>query len=337
MSQEEYKLVRLSRRPEGAPELDDFDIIDRPVPAPRANEVLVRTLFLSVDPYMRSRMRESWTVGEVMKAGVVGEVVESNANGFTAGDIVTGSGYLQELEWAEYTLATPGELRHVRTGAAPLSTALGVLGMPGRTAYFGMLDIGNPTPGETVAVSGAAGAVGSVAGQIASLAGCRVIGIAGSEEKIEWITGELGFDAGVNYRATNRLDRAIEDACPSGVDVYYDNVGGEITDAVVDRLNHRARIAVCGQIAHYNEDETPTGPRILPRIDHARIEDFTVSDFTHRYDEANERLIEWVDGGEISYRHTVTEGLENAPKAFLGLFDGENIGKQLVKVSSHTD
>ena len=323
--------IRLARRPTGAPERSDFEVVETPVPSPAAHEVLVRTRYLSVDPYMRSRMRGAWDVGSVLRGGVVGEVVESRAEAFEAGDLVTGSGSLQELEWATYTLATASDLRPVETGEVPVSTALGVLGMPGRTAYFGTFDVGRPRPGDTVVVSGAAGAVGSVAGQLASLAGGRVVGVAGSTEKLDWLTGELGFDAGVDYR-TDDLEAALADATPDGVDVYFDNVGGPTTDAVVGRLNDRARMAVCGQIAHYNDEGTPTGPRLLPRLHHTRVEDFTVSDFAHRYGEANARLRSWVADGTLGFRETVTEGLGRAPEAFLGLFEGENVGKQLVEV-----
>lgn len=334
MSQNTNKQVLLADRPDGEPERSDFEVVERSIPSPDNNEVLVRTRFMSVDPYMRILMRDSWPVGEVMPAGVVGEVVESRAENFESGDIVTGSGHLQQLEWAEYTVVAPSELRHVETSSALISTALGVLGMPGRTAYFGILDVAVPKPGDTVVVSGAAGAVGSVAGQIASLADARVVGIAGSDEKVDWITDELGFDAAVNYWSVDDIDAAVASACPDGVDVYFDNVGGSITDAVVGTLNPRARIAVCGQIAHYNTDETPTGPRLLPMLQTgARVEDFSVSNFTHRYDEADERLVEWVSSGAITYRKTVTDGLENAPEAFLDLFRGENIGKQLVSIT----
>lgn len=328
------KQVQLAERPDGKPELDDFKIVESPRPTPQNNEVLVRTKYISVDPYIRLRMRDSLSVGEVMPAGAVGEVVESNASGFETGDIVTGSGYLQELEWAEYTVATPEKLRHVETGTAPISTALGVLGMPGRTAYFGVLDVGTPKPGDTVVVSGAAGAVGSIAGQIASMAGGRVVGTAGSDEKVAWITDELGFEAGINYRSVDDIDEAIALTCAKGVDVYFDNVGGSISDAVFRNLNTNARVAVCGQISHYNGTGASVGPRVLPAIQgkQARIENFSVGNFSHRYDEANERLIEWVTSGKLSYRESMTEGLDNAPAAFVGLFDGENIGKQLVKV-----
>jgi NADPH-dependent curcumin reductase CurA len=274
-----------------------------------------------------------WSIGEVMPAGAVGEVVKSKVAGFDPGDIVTGSGLLQELEWAEYTIASPEQLRQVETGSAPVSTSLGVLGMPGRTAYFGMFDVGMPKPGDTIVVSGAAGAVGSVAGQLASMVGSRVIGTAGSDEKVEWITDELGFDVGLNYRTIDDMDEAISSACPDGIDVYFDNVGGSISDAVIRNSNTNARIAVCGQIAHYNEDEEPTGPRVIPMLQYGRIENFNVAHYTHRYEEANTRLRSWVTSGKISYRESITEGIENAPDALIGLFEGDNIGKQLVKVA----
>lgn len=327
---------RLRRRPEGRPHLDDFELTDDPVPTPGPNEVLVRTRYLSVDPYMRGRMRdresyaEPWSVGDVMRGGVVGEVVESNASRFAPGDIVTG-----RLRWANYAVAPAHRLSPVDPDVAPISTALSVLGMPGRTAYFGMLDVARPRPGDTVLVSGAAGAVGSVAGQIAGIGGCRVVGIAGTDEKVDWITTELGFDAGINYR-TDDVESGIGATCPEGVDVYFDNVGGPITDAAFAHLTTGASVAVCGQIALYNEEETPSGPRKLWTLieKRARVEGFLVSDFAHRRQEATDRLGDWVAAGKIAYRETVVDGLENAPEAFLGLFEGENIGKQLVRVSA---
>lgn len=334
MNQDSNKQVLLASRPDGEPAPSDFKIVNNPIPTPNNNEILVHTHFLSVDPYMRSRMQESWPIGGVMPGGVVGEVIESNTKKFNSGDIVTGSNYLQELKWAEYVVAAPSDLQHIDTGAAPISTALGVLGMPGRTAYFGMLDVGTPKPGETVVVSGAAGAVGSVAGQIASLLGCRVVGIAGSNEKCSWVKDELGFDAAVNYRSTNSIDEALASECPNGVDVYFDNVGGSVTDAVISVLNPHARVVICGQISHYNDDGISTGPRILPRLRYSKIEDFGVSNYTHRYDKANERLAEWVNSDKIAYKETITCDITNAPSAFIGLFKGENIGKQLVKVSN---
>lgn len=324
----------LRNRPEGKPTEEDFELEESEIPKPEANEVLVRTRYLSVDPYMRGRMREgesyaeAWEVGEVMQAGVVGEVEQSNHSDFEEGDIVTGN-----LRWAEYSVALGSELSLVDPDLAPISTAVGVLGMPGRTAYFGTLDVAEPKPGDTMVVSGAAGAVGSVVGQIARLAGTRVVGIAGSDRKCEWLTDDLGFDGAVNYKEEN-VREALSTTCPDGIDAYFDNVGGEITDAVFANLNRDARVAVCGQISLYNATERPTGPRKLMTLIEktARIEGFLVFDYVARFEEATKRLGGWVSEGEIQYEETVTEGFENVPAAFIGLFEGENIGKQVVNV-----
>ena len=327
---------RLAKRPEGRPDRDAFELVETEVPDPGPGEVLVRTRYLSVDPYMRDRMdasesyAEPWGVGDPLRGAAVGEVAASNHDEFEAGDVATGS-----LVWADYAVADGDDLTHVRTGDAPVSTALGVLGMPGRTAYFGIFDVIDPTPGDTVVVSGAAGAVGSVVGQLAKLGGCRVVGIAGSDEKTAYLTDELGFDAAMNYKDTEDYAAALADAAPDGVDAYYDNVGGEITDAVFENLNERASVGVCGQISLYNAEETPVGPRKLQTVltKRATVEGFLVGDFAARFEEATRRLGSWIESGDLQYRETVTEGLENAPDAFLGLFDGENVGKQLVKVS----
>ncbi|MFC4358300.1 NADP-dependent oxidoreductase [Halobium salinum] len=325
----------LAKRPEGRPDRDTFDLVEEDVPEPGPGEALVRTLYLSVDPYMRGRMdaRESyadpWGVGEPLQAGVVGEVVESNGAGFEPGDLVAGN-----LEWADYATARGAELQPVNPDHGPISTALGVLGMPGRTAYFGTREVAEVRAGDTFVVSGAAGAVGSVAGQIAKLTGARVVGFAGSDEKVAFLEDDLGFDAGINYKETDDYRAALDEAAPDGVDAYFDNVGGPITDAVFSRLNVDARVAVCGQISQYNAEELPTGPRKLGTLieKRARVEGFLVNDFQPRFAEASKQLGRWVAAGDVDYRETVTEGLENAPDAFLGLFDGENVGKQLVKV-----
>ncbi len=332
----ETRQWQLASRPVGEPTHDNFELVtvDRPEPGP--NEVLVKTLYQSVDPYMRGRMRdaesyaEPWDVGDPMQASVVGEVLESNSANFDEGDVVTG-----DLLWAEHVAADAGELQRVNPDHGPILTALGVLGMPGVTAYWGLNDVGDPKPGDTVVVSAAAGAVGSVVGQLARLSGARVVGTAGSESKVEWLTEDLGFDAAINYKETDDLSGAVDEACPDGVDVYFDNVGGPITDAVWPRLNVDARVAVCGQIALYNETEVPTGPRKLAKLIETRatVEGLLVSDYQPRWGEALQRLSQFVGNDDIRYRENVVEGFENAPDAFLGLFEGDNIGKQLVEVA----
>jgi len=326
----------LADRPEGEPDLGSFELREGDVPDPDHGELLVRVRYLSVDPYMRGRMRdaesyaEPWDVGDAMSGGIVGEVVASESEAYETGDLVTGNG-----TWADYSVLDADSATGVDPAVADLPAHLGVLGMPGRTAYFGLLDVGEPTPGDTVVVSGAAGAVGSVVGQIARLNGCRVVGFAGTEEKVAWLTDDLGFDAAINYKTTDDYRAALDDAAPGGVDVYFDNVGGPITDAVFTRLNLDARVAVCGQIAHYNDESVPTGPRKLPQLIAARakVEGLLVSDFAPRFAQATEQLAAWVESGDLAHRETVVAGLENAPDAFLGLFSGENIGKQVVRVS----
>jgi NADPH-dependent curcumin reductase CurA len=325
-----------AERPDGEPTMDSFELREREHPTPRFGDLLVRVHYLSVDPYMRGRMRDSesyadpWAVGDVLRGGVVGEVVESEHDGYEAGDLVTGRG-----TWADYSVIDGDDAVAVDPTVADLPAYLGVLGMPGRTAYFGLLDVAEPRPDDTVAVSGAAGAVGSTVGQIAKLNGCRVVGFAGTDEKTAWLTDDLGFDAAINYETTDDYRAALADAAPDGVDVYFDNVGGPITDAVCTALNVDARVAVCGQIAHYNDDRVPTGPRKFPLLiaSRARVEGFLVTDYAPRFDAARERLEGWVRAGDIAGRETVVEGLENAPDAFLGLFSGDNVGKQVVRVA----
>jgi hypothetical protein len=326
----------LASRPEGEPGREDFRLeeIDRPEPGP--GQVLVRTLYLSVDPGMRPRMRDresyapSWQVDQPLWARAVGEVVESDHPDWAAGDLVVG-----RWRWAEYDAVEGESLRPVPLESEP-GTALGVLGGTGLTAYFGLYDVGEPTPGETVVVSGAAGAVGSVVVQLARLAGCRVVGIAGTDEKCDWLT-DLGAAATINYRDTDDYWDAVEEAAPEGVDVYFDNVGGEITDAVLDNVNDHSRVAVCGQVALYNAEETPEGPRRMYQRTRTRVEGFIVYDYEDRFDVAIDRLRDWYVAGDVESRRTVAEGIEHAPDAFLGLFEGANIGKQLVQVADRGD
>ncbi|NHN43153.1 NADP-dependent oxidoreductase [Halorubellus sp. JP-L1] len=327
----------LAKRPSGVPDHDTFELVETDVPEPAPGEVVVKARYLSVDPYMRDRMNagesyaEAWDVGDPLQGGVVGDVVAENGTQFDEGDVVVGN-----LEWADYTAADANTLTQIDPDLGPVSTALGVLGMPGRTAYFGTLEVANVDPGDTFVVTGAAGAVGSVAGQIASEAGARVVGFAGSDEKVAVLEDDLGFDAAINYKETDDYRAALDDAAPGGVDAYFDNVGGPITDAVFARLNVDARVAVCGQISLYNATEIPTGPRKLPALIESRatVEGFLVNDFQARFEGATRQLAEWVGDGTVQYRETVTEGLENAPDAFLGLFEGENVGKQLVAVDA---
>ena len=327
--------VLLAKRPQGVPDESTFHFVETDVPELKDGEVLVRTLYLSVDPYMRGRMNAAksyappFEVGKPLTGGVVGKVVRSNDPNFSEGDYVTA-----RLDWADYSVANGKQLRKIDPNLAPVTTALHVAGMPGLTAYFGLIDIGKPKAGETVVVSGAAGAVGSIVGQIAKLKGCRVVGIAGSDEKTAYLKNELGFDEAINYKTTADLREALNAACPDGIDIYFDNVGGEITDAVVFLLNLHSRFVLCGQIAHYNDTEVEMGPRFLPYFltRSVLLKGFIVSEYADRFDEGYQQLAAWIKEGKLKYKETIVDGLEHAPDAFLGLFRGENIGKMLVKV-----
>jgi NADPH-dependent curcumin reductase CurA len=331
--------IHLASRPRGMPTHETFAMVEGPVPTPGDGEVLVRTLYLSVDPYMRGRMNEGksyvppFKLNQVLTGGVVGEVVASRDPALTPGDLVTG-----HLGWQDYSLAPAGQLQRVDPSLAPIETALGVLGMPGLTAYFGLLDLGRPQAGETVVVSGAAGAVGLVVGQIARLQGCRVVGIAGTERKTRYLKDTLGFDAAIDYKAPGDIAEALAAACPDGVDVYFDNVGGPISDAVMALINPGARIPICGQISLYNLETPDIGPRVQPLLltRTAIMQGFLVGQFAARYPEALAKLAHWLRAGSLRYEETVTEGLEHAPDAFLGLFSGENLGKALVHVAGPT-
>ena len=331
------KQVALAARPSGMPKPSDFKLVESPVPEPGPGELLVRTLYVSVDPYMRGRMNDVKSyappvqIGEVMGAGAVGQVVASQNPQFQAGDVVEGF-----FGWQQYAISNGKGVRKIDPSLAPISTALGVLGMPGLTAYFGLLDIGKPRAGETVVVSGAAGAVGSLVGQIAKIQGCRVVGIAGSDEKVAWLREELGFDAAFNYKATAGYTAKLAELCPKGIDVYFDNVGGAITDAVFPIINTGARVVVCGQIAQYNADKPEPGPRLLGHlvVKQARAEGFLVFQFAKRYAEGLTEMAGWLKAGRLKYREQLVDGIENAPRAFIGMLQGENTGKQLVRVAA---
>ena len=327
--------ITLAARPVGFPRESDFALVETPAPEPRPGEVLVRSQWLSLDPYMRGRMStapsyaKSTEIGEVMTGQVVGEVVESHDGRFSPGDPVVG-----QLGWQEYAVARGGALRTVDPAVAPLPAWLHVLGATGLTAYFGLFDVGRPNPGDTVVVSGAAGAVGQIAGQLAKIAGCRAVGIAGGPEKIADLTGEYGYDAGIDYKADD-VNARLKELCPNGVDVYFDNVGGSLSETVFRRLAIGARIVICGQISQYNLEQPELAPRNLGFliVFRARMQGFLVSDYTHRWQDGIRRLAGLLGQGRLRYREDVTEGLENAPAAFIGMLNGANRGKTLVKLA----
>lgn len=332
-----HRRVVLVRRPPAEPAESDFRLEEVDVPAPGPREVLVRVIYLSLDPYQRGRMRDAVSyaapvgLGEVMAGGTVGEVMQSNHPGFAVGDIVE-----DRLGWQEYALGGGPSLRKVDAKMGPLSTANGVLGMPGMTAYFGLLEVGKPKPGETVVVSAASGAVGQSVGQIAKIMGCRTVGIAGGAAKCAFVKDTLGFDAAIDYKAEKDLDAALRAACPNGVDVYFDNVGGAISDAVLRNLNFFARVSLCGSISQYNATTPEMGPRLAGTFVGKRVSmrGFIVSDFAAHFDPARRQMADWIRSGRIKYREDIVEGIEKAPRAFIGLLRGENFGKLLVKTGA---
>jgi NADPH-dependent curcumin reductase CurA len=330
-----YRRVVLARRPPGQPAESDFRIEEVPVPEPGPGQFLARVIYLSLDPYMRGRMRDAKSyappveLGGVMTAGAVGEVVKSNHPHFKVGDIVEDT-----LGWQEYAIGPGRTARKVDPTHGPISYANSVLGMPGMTAYFGLFEVGSPKPGETVVVSAASGAVGQIVGQFARIAGCRAVGIAGGPRKCAYVKDELGLDACVDYKAEGNLAAAVKAACPNGVDVYFDNVGGPVSDAVLANLNVYARVSLCGSISQYNTAEP--GPRWMGTFVGNRVtaRGFIVWDFNMRYGPALRQMGEWVRSGRIKYKEDIVEGgIEKAPAAFIGLLKGENFGKLQVKVS----
>lgn len=329
------KQIKLQKRPEGTPVKSDFKVSQIPVGEPNAGEVLLRTIYISVDPYLRGRMSDAksyvapFELDTPITSGIIGQVLESKSDHFTKNDLVLG-----HLPWQEYAIANETSIQKVDHQIAPASAYLSILGMTGLTAYFGLLDIGQPKAGETVVVSGAAGAVGSVVGQIAKIKGAYVVGIAGSTEKIDYLLNELKFDAAINYKTEN-IKQALEKACPHGIDVYYENVGGEITDAIYPLLNKFARIPVCGAISAYNNQEADIGPRVQTHLikTSALMKGFTVGDYTSRFPEGVKALAGWLQEGKLTYEETITEGFDHTIDAFLDLFEGANLGKSIVKVA----
>ncbi|MDQ0205484.1 NADP-dependent oxidoreductase [Alkalicoccobacillus murimartini] len=331
------KQLQLQERPNGLPDEHTFSTKEIEIGSPNDNELLVKTLYLSVDPYMRGRMSDAksyiapFELNQAISGGSIAEVIESNVSSIPKGTIVSGL-----LPFQEYVVVKPDQVRTLEMHGAPISAALGALGMPGLTAYFGLDDIGKPKEGETVVISGAAGAVGSIAGQLARLKGARAVGIVGSQEKVDFLVNELGFSAAINYKEDN-MEEALKQACPDGIDVYFENVGGEVSDHIWPLLNPLARIPVCGAISAYNlkKGEKDSGPRVQTYLvkTRARMQGFLYGDYADQYEKAYSELSEYVKNKEIVFKETILDGFDRIPEAFNGLFTGKNIGKQLVKIS----
>lgn len=330
------KQIVLASRPQGTPTLANFRTEEFAFPDKIATgEVLLEGLYYSVDPYMRGRMNDAksyappFQVDHPITGSVIAKVIESKSDLLRVSDIVLGG-----LPWRERTVALGKDLQKIDATLVPISYHLGILGMTGLTAYFGLMHIGKPKAGETVVVSGAAGAVGMAVGQIAKIQGCRVVGIAGSEAKIQLLKEQFGFDEAINYKTTTDMNKAIAAACPKGVDIYFDNVGGVISDAVLSNINVHGRIPLCGQIALYNSTDIPTGPRLQPILltRSALMQGFIIGNFQEQFPEGIQHLAQWIANGKLEFAETVVHGFEQLPTALLGLFAGENTGKMIVKV-----
>lgn len=333
--------ILLASRPVGAPGPDNFKLVENPIPRPGAGQMLLRALWMSLDPYMRGRMSDAKSyadpvpVGGVMTCGAVCRVEESNLDGYSKGDLVMS----YTAGWQDYSLSDGAMVFKLDPNMKNPSQALGVLGMPGFTGYMGLMDIGQPKAGETVVVAAATGPVGSVVGQVAKINGCRVVGIAGGPEKCAYAVEELGFDACLDHKKDS-LPQELAEACPAGIDVYFENVGGKVFDAVMPLLNAHARVPVCGLIAQYNATEAPKGPDRLPQLmrlllsQRIRMQGFIIFDnYGPHYPEFLKVMTPWVAEGKVRVREDQVEGLENAPEAFMGLLEGKNFGKLVVKIA----
>jgi hypothetical protein len=339
MTSEKNVQVLLASRPHGEPTPENFQIVEAAVASAGAGQMLLRTIYLSLDPYMRGRMSGGPSyaapveVGAVMEGSSVGGVVESNLPGFAAGDIV-----LAPTGWQKYFVSDGRDVQKIDPALGPISSALGVLGMPGFTGYTGLLNIGKPQAGETLVVAAASGAVGSVVGQVAKIKGCRVVGIAGGEEKCRFVKDELGFDECLDHRQA-KLSHRLREACPQGIDIYFENVGGEVLDAVWPLLNPFARVPVCGLIAHYNDAALRRGVDRMPLlmrdilVKRLTFRGFIVSDFQAQIGDFMADMSGWVREGRVKCREDITDGIENAPREFIGLLKGRNFGKKLIRVS----
>ncbi len=331
----ETKKILLNSRPEGKPDHSNFKFDTENIPETKEGELLLKSLYVSVDPYLRGRMSDApsyippFEVNKPIKSLVVAEVLESKHDDYKKGDHVSGM-----LDWKEVQVAKADEMMKVDKEKAPLSAYLGILGMTGLTAYLGLTEIGKPKEGETLLVSGAAGAVGSTVGQIGKILGLRVVGIAGTDEKVAMLKEEFGFDAGINYNTTENMKEAIKKTCPDGVDVYFDNVGGDISDAVLFNINKFSRTVVCGAISVYNETSIPQSTSVHPFLikKSSLMQGFVISDFADKHPQGVQQLSKWLQEEKLTYTETVEEGFENIPQAFLDLFEGKNKGKMVVKV-----
>jgi NADPH-dependent curcumin reductase CurA len=327
------EIMTLKSKPVGLPKLTDFELIVETIPTIGNGEVLLKSIYISVDPYLRGKMAgthgAAFETGKPLASKVIAEVVESKNINFKAGEFV--SNYLQ---WKEYQVSDGSGLAKLDDKAAPLSTYLSVLGITGLSAYFALMDIGKPKKGETMVVSGAAGAVGTIVGQIGKIMGCRVVGIAGSDGKVAILKTKFGFDEAINYKTTKDMKVAIAAACPNGVDIYFDNVGGPISDAVLPNLNTYGRVPVCGAISNYNDIETPNSPSILPLVvtKFLSIQGFLIADYAPRFTEGIVQLSKWLKEGKLTYSETIIKGFDKLPEAFIGLFYGINEGKMIVEV-----
>lgn len=335
MKHDQHQVVILARRPRGKPQCDDFKVIETDVPVPGDGEILIQTLYLSVDPGMRGMMDEAksyapaFALGSPLTGRSVGRVVTSHHPGFTEGDYV-----YERLAWQHYSVSDGSKTKKIDPDLAPLSTYLGVVGVPGFCAYFGLKEIAKPRAGETVVVSGASGAVGMTAVQLAKFWRCRVVGIAGGPDKADYLRNELGLDAVVDYKAVDNPGAALSEACPDGIDVYFDNVGGDLTEAALSLINYHARIVICGQTSQYNtpSESGKFAPKLLIQ-NSALMQGFVVYDYEERNDEAIAWLGQRIRNGELRYREHIVDGLENAPQAFIDLFESKSFGKQLVRLA----
>ncbi len=327
--------IHLASRPEGMPRPENFELVETDVPEPKDGEFLVQNEWISVDPYMRGRMRDTqsyvppFELGQPMQGGCVGKVIESNHPDFATGDYVLG-----ELGWRVFWTSDGSNATKIDAERSDAKNYLGVLGLTGMTAYYGLLKLGIPQQGDTVFVSAASGAVGSIVCQIAKIKGCRVVGSSGSPAKIEWLKDKAGIDEALNYHDADDLSARLAELCPNGIDIYFDNVGGDHLEAAIDNMNNFGRIVCCGMISGYNDSEPAPGPRNLMQLigKRLRMEGFIVRDHMDIRDEFFREMMNWIDAGKIVWEETITEGIADAPQAFINLFEGDKMGKALVKV-----